>query len=68
VQLVAMGGGEAEIIRVSVPGDPKVSQGEVVRIDELTAQPWEMGDRSGMSFRARSIVSGASRQPAKAAA
>jgi hypothetical protein len=68
VQLVAMGGGEAEIIRVAVPGDPKVAQGEVVRVDELTAQPWEMGDRSGMSFRARAIVSNANRQPAKAAA
>ena len=29
-QLVALGEGEAEIIRVAVPGDPKVAQGEVV--------------------------------------
>ena len=27
-QLVALGEGEAEIIRVAVPGDPKVAQGE----------------------------------------
>ena len=30
VQLVALGDGEAEIIRVAVPGDPKVAQGEMV--------------------------------------
>jgi hypothetical protein len=68
VQLVAMGGGEAEIIGVFVPGDPKVAQGEVVRVDELTAQPYQMGDKSGVSFRARAVVSGANRQPVKAAA
>jgi hypothetical protein len=31
VQLVALGDGEAEIIRVAVPGDPGVTQGEMVR-------------------------------------
>ena len=33
VQLVALGDGEAEIIRVAVPGDPKVGQGEMVAVD-----------------------------------
>src|SRR3954449_2771913 len=33
VQLVALGDGEAEIIRVAVPGDPKVGQGEMVSVD-----------------------------------
>ena len=33
VQVVALGDGEAEIIRVSVPGDPGVKQGEMVRVD-----------------------------------
>ena len=33
VQLVALGDGEAEIIRVAVPGDPGVKQGEMVRVD-----------------------------------
>jgi hypothetical protein len=55
VQLVALGDGEAEIIRVAVPGDPKVSQGEMVVVDALTAQPWEMGDRSGVAFRCQAI-------------
>ena len=59
VQLVALGDGEAEIIRVAVPGDPKVAQGEMVAVDGLTAQAWEMDGRSGMSFRARAIRSGA---------
>jgi hypothetical protein len=54
-QLVALGDGEAEIIRVAVPGDPNVSQGEMVRVDALTAQPWEMEGRSGMAFRCQAI-------------
>ena len=60
-QLVALGDGEAEIIRVAVPGDPKVSQGEMVAVDALTAQPWEMGDRSGMAFRCQAIHSASAR-------
>jgi hypothetical protein len=57
VQLVALGDGEAEIIRVAVPGDPKVGQGEMVAVDGLTAQPWEMEGRSGMAFRAQAVHS-----------
>src|SRR3954463_11018322 len=38
VQLVALGDGEADVIRVAVPGDPKVAPGEMVAVDELTAQ------------------------------
>jgi hypothetical protein len=70
VQLVALGDGEAEIIRVAVPGDPKVAQGEMVAVDGLTAQPWEMGDRSGMAFRCVAIRSttGRSGSAEKAAA
>jgi hypothetical protein len=54
-QLVALGDGEAEIIRVAVPGDPKVAQGEMVSVDALTAQAWEMEGRSGMAFRCQAI-------------
>jgi len=61
VQLVALGEGEAEIIRVSVPGDPAVKQGEMVRVEGLMAQPWEMDGRSGTSFRANAIRSAAAR-------
>jgi hypothetical protein len=57
VQVVALGDGEAEIIRVTVAGDPGVKQGEIVRVDGLTAQAWEMEGRNGMAFRAASIRS-----------
>jgi hypothetical protein len=55
VQLVALGNGEADIIRVAVPGDPGVKPAEMVRVEGLTAQAWEMEGRNGMAFRAASI-------------
>jgi hypothetical protein len=61
VQLVALGDGEAEIIRVAVPGDPNVSQGEMVRVEGMTAQAWEMDGRSGMAFRATAVQAAGSR-------
>jgi len=64
VQLVALGDGEAEIIRVAVPGDPHVAQGEMVVLDGLTAQAWEMDGRSGTAFRAQAIKSSSSRPSA----
>jgi hypothetical protein len=64
VQLVALGDGEAQIIRVSVPGDPGVSQGEMVRVEGMTAQAWEMEGRSGMAFRAVAIRSSSGRSSA----
>ncbi|MEA2233882.1 MAG: hypothetical protein QOD83_3698 [Solirubrobacteraceae bacterium] len=57
VQLVALGDGEAEIIRVTVAGDPKVGQGEMVRVEGMTSQAWEMDGRSGTTYRATSIRS-----------
>jgi len=57
IQLVALGDGEADIIRVSVPGDPKLSQGELVRVEGMTAQAWDMDGRSGMAFRANAVRS-----------
>jgi hypothetical protein len=61
VQLVALGDGEAEIIRVAVAGDPNVGQGEMVTVDGLTAQAWEMDGRSGMAFRCQAIRSAGAR-------
>jgi len=67
VQVVALGDGEAEIIRVSVPGDPGVKQGEMVRVEGMTAQAWEMEGRNGMAFRATAIHSvGGAREKAAA--
>ena len=68
VQLVALGEGEAEIIRVAVPGDPKLAQGEMVSVEGLTAQAWEMEGRSGMAFRASAIQSLKPRAAAEKAA
>ena len=68
VQLVALGDGEAEIIRVSVPGDPKVAQGDMVRVEAMMAQAWEMAGRSGVSFRCLAIRSAAGRPSASAPA
>jgi hypothetical protein len=68
VQLVALGDGEAEIIRVSVPGDPGVALGEMVRVDAMTAQAWEMDGRSGMAFRATAINSARPRAGSEKAA
>jgi len=67
IELVALGDGQAQIIRVSVPGDPGVRQGEMVRVEEMTAQAWEMDGRSGMAFRAGAVRS-ASVRAEKAAA
>src|SRR5436190_12157134 len=67
VQLVALGDGEAEIIRVAVPGDPHVTQGEMVRVEEMTAQAWEMDGRNGMAFRATAIRSASTRSEKAAA-
>src|SRR3954462_10972797 len=68
VQLVALGEGEAEIIRVAVPGDPHVAQGEMVGLDGLTAQAWEMDGGSGTAFRAQAIRPASSRSSEKTAA
>jgi hypothetical protein len=57
VQVVALGDGDAEIIRLTVAGDPKVGQGEMVRVTGMTQQAWEMDGRSGQTYRAESIRS-----------
>jgi hypothetical protein len=64
VQVVALADGGAEVISVKVAGEPKgVAQGSALKLVGLTAQPWAMGDRSGVAFRAARIEpAGASRQ------
>ncbi|MGH2947914.1 MAG: hypothetical protein ACRDPC_16970 [Solirubrobacteraceae bacterium] len=61
-QLVALGDGEAEIIRVAVPGDPNITQGEMVRVEGLTAQAWEKDGKTGVAFRAAAIRSASARE------
>jgi hypothetical protein len=57
VQLLALADGEANIIPVKVAGRPNdgVRQGNAVKVVGLVAQPWAMGDRSGVAFRATRI-------------
>ena len=56
LQVVALTDGGAEVISVKVAGEPKgVSQGSALKLAGLTAQPWAMGDRSGIAFRASRI-------------
>jgi hypothetical protein len=46
---------------VAVPGDPNVGQGEMVAVDGLTAQAWELDGRSDMSFRCDAVRSATGR-------
>ncbi len=70
VQTVALDAEGAEIIHLTVAGDPKVGQGAMLKLEGLVALPWSMGDRSGVSFRASKIeangVAGGHRQADKA--
>src|SRR3954462_8421644 len=50
--VVALGDGEAEILRVPVAGDPGGKQGEMGRVEGMTGQAGEMEGRNGMAFRA----------------
>ncbi len=65
VQIVALVDGGAEVLAVKVAGEPKgVTQGSTVKLVGLTAQPWAMGDRSGVAFRASRIEPAGSGRPA----
>jgi hypothetical protein len=57
VQLIALSDGAAEIIAVKVPGLPSagIRQGHPVKVSGLVAQPWTMGDRSGVAFQAAKV-------------
>ncbi len=53
VQIVVLVDGGAEVITVKVAGEPKgLGQGTAIRLTGLVAQPWVMGDRNGVAFRA----------------
>jgi hypothetical protein len=73
VQTVALDSEGAEVIQLTVAGDPKVGQGAMLKLEGLVALPWSMGERSGVSFRANKIETngvapGHHRQAEKAAA
>ena len=54
IQLLVMGEDSADLIAVKVPGvlSSGIRQGHPVKVIGLVAQPWTMGDRSGVAFRA----------------
>jgi hypothetical protein len=56
VQVAAMYADQGEVLAVKVAGEPAgITAGMAVEVAGLVAQPWELGDRSGISYRAASI-------------
>jgi hypothetical protein len=55
VQLMAQTGDGAEILAVTVPGQPAVSVGQPVTVEGLVALPWTQGNRAGIAYRASAI-------------
>ena len=57
VRVVALAEGEAEILAVRVAGMPAkgIGQGSPVRVTGLSATPWAMGDRAGVTYRAERV-------------
>jgi hypothetical protein len=56
VEVLAMDSERGEVIRVTVTGDqPKVSQGQPIRFEELEAIPWANNGRNGVAYRAVAI-------------
>ncbi len=69
VRLVAMAEDEAEVITVKVAGAPKgLVANAAVRVKELTAQPWTINEKSGVSFRAGAVEPIAAGRASSAAA
>ena len=56
VQVMALDDSGGEVLSVTVPGEPKVALGQDVRIEGLVVIPWEQNGRSGVAFRAVSMV------------
>lgn len=57
VRLVALAEGQAEVLAVRMAGPPpkSLAPGSAVRCVGLTATPWSMGERSGITYRAGRI-------------
>ena len=57
LQLVAMDETGAEVIRVTVAGNPpEVVPGQPVQVGGLVAFPWQQDRRSGVAYRADAIA------------
>ncbi|ORV73317.1 hypothetical protein [Mycobacterium gastri] len=55
VQLMALDVSGAEVIAVTVAGDPGVTVAQPVQVDGLIASPWNQEGRSGVAYRADAI-------------
>ena len=55
VQVMALDDTGGDVLSVTVPGEPRVTVGQDVRIEGLVATYWEQNGRSGVAFRAASI-------------
>jgi hypothetical protein len=56
VHLFVVVAGGQELMTVKVAGEPKgIGEFTPVKVSELVATTWAMGDRSGVSFRAEKI-------------
>jgi hypothetical protein len=56
VQVAAMYDDQGEVLAVKVAGQPAgISPGMAVEVAGLVAQPWALGERSGVSYRAAAI-------------
>jgi hypothetical protein len=57
VELFVLDESGGEVIRVTVTGiEPKVSQGQSVRVEDLEVVPWSNNGRSGVAYRVASII------------
>ena len=63
VHLFVVGdGGTREVITVKIPGEVRgLGQFTPVKVTDLTANTWTMGERTGVSFKAAKIEAIASR-------
>jgi hypothetical protein len=70
LDVVALGGEDgAEVWPVRVVGEPKgIRMGHALRVVGLSASPWEMESRHGISFRAQSVEAAAPAASSKTAA
>jgi hypothetical protein len=56
VHLFAVGAGSRDCITVKVAGEPKgLGEFTPVKVSELVATTWAMGERAGVSFRATKV-------------
>jgi hypothetical protein len=56
VHLFAVGAGGRDLLTVKVAGEPKgIGEFTPVRVKDLVATTWAMGDRAGVSFRASAV-------------